>query len=129
MSDHPGGAAFSALLYPPKDWHFLQSWGDGHCFAHKNGLRLIVDCEKKSDGRKWVHVSVSRKNYDPSHADMCMVKEAFLGTRYAYAVYPPREVYVNIHTHCLHLWALAEGEDGRVLPEFSAVIEDIGRSV
>lgn len=129
MSDHPGGAAFAALQYPPKDWHFLQAWGDGHCFVHKNGLRLIVDCEKKADGRKWVHVSVSRKNFDPSHADMCMVKEAFLGTRYAYAVYPPREVYVNIHTHCLHLWALAEGDDGRVLPEFSAVIEDIGRSV
>lgn len=117
---HPGGEAFSGIVYPPADWHFLEFWGEGHVFAHKNGLRVIVDCEEKEDGRQWIHISVSRKHWDPSHADMCLVKEAFLGERYAYAVYPPREVYVNIHHHCLHLWALAEG-DGRVLPEFSKI--------
>ncbi len=128
MTDHPGGEAFAALAYPPHAWHFLQAWGDGHCFAHANGLRVIVDCEQKSDGKRWLHVSFSRKNWTPSHQDACMVKVAFIGNRYAYAVFPPADRYVNIHEHCLHLWALAEG-DGRVLPEFSAELPQIGVSV
>ena len=118
-TDHPGGELFT-VPYPPKDWHYLQRWGDGHCFA-KDGLRLIIDCEEKEDGKRWVHISVSRRHYIPSHGDMCEVKAAFIGERYAYAVFPPREYYVNIHSRCLHLWALAEG-DGRALPEFSSVI-------
>jgi hypothetical protein len=59
MTGHPGG--FSAP-YPPLGWHFLQAWGDGHAFIHKNGLRVIIDCERKGDGRLWAHVSFSRKN-------------------------------------------------------------------
>ena len=121
---HPGGEAFAKLNYPPKDWHQIGWWGNGHLFVHKNGLRLLIDCEEKEDGRKWLHVSVSRKNWNPSHDDMCLVKEAFIGDRYAYAVYPPKQVYVNIHSHCLHLWALVE-EDGRVLPEFSGVLAGV----
>lgn len=116
-TDHPGSELFT-VPYPPKDWHFLESGGDGHAFAHKNGLRLIVDCERKEDGKRWVHVSVSRKHHTPSHEDMCKVKAAFIGDRYAYAVFPPSEHYVNVHPNCLHLWSLAE-EDGKVLPEFS----------
>jgi hypothetical protein len=123
MTDHPGGELFK-VPYPPKDWHYLNPWGEGHCFVHKNGLRLIIDCEEKEDGKRWVHVSVSRKNYIPSHEDMCQVKEAFIGDRYAYAVYPPQSEYVNIHPNCLHLWALAEG-DGRMLPEFSGQVAGI----
>jgi hypothetical protein len=72
----------------------------------------------KADGRFWVHVSISRKNWTPSHDDLVAVKRDFLGSRYAYAVFPAESAYVNIHQHCLHLWSLAEG-DGRVLPEFS----------
>ena len=125
---HPGGEPFSSIPYPPKDWHFLQSWGEGHCFVHRNGLRVIIDCEEKDDGRRWVHVSVSRKNWTPSHDDMCLVKRSFIGNRYAYAVFPPEEQYVNIHRYCLHLWALAEG-DGRVLPEFRGQIEGVGTSI
>lgn len=121
MSDHPGGFD---IPYPPTGWHFLKSWGDGHIFVHKNGLRVIIDCEEKSDGNRWVHVSFSRAKWIPSHEDACMVKEAFIGDRYAYSVFPPRDKYVNIHGHCLHLWASCEG-DGRVLPEFSGPIEGV----
>jgi hypothetical protein len=128
MTDHPGGEVFAAIPYPPKDWHFLQPWGDGHAFVHRNGLRVLIDCEEKGDHRRWVHVSTSRKNWIPSHEDMCMVKAAFIGNRYAYAVFPPIEKYVNIHHNCLHLWALAEG-DGRVLPEFSGQIQGLGITV
>lgn len=125
---HPGGEVFK-VPYPPENWHQIGWWGDGHAFVHKNGLKLLIDCELKADNRRWVHISVSRKNWNPSHDDLVMVKRDFIGDRYAYSIFPVKEVYVNLHTHCLHLWALAEGEDGRVLPEFSEVLEGVGRSI
>ena len=125
---HPGGAAFSDVPYPPTDWHFIEWWGERHAFRHKCGLKLIIDCAVKADNRLWVHVSVSRKDWDPSYLDMMRVKRDFLGDHYAYSVYPPEQFYVNVHHHCLHLWALAEG-DGRALPEFSEVYGALGRSI
>ncbi len=113
----------------PQGWYVNQRWGDGYaCQQNRGGLRVIVDCEVKSDGKEWIHVSVSRKTWTPNHEDMALVKRDFIGEDlYAYSIWPPREVYVNIHNHCLHLWALADG--AAVLPEFSAEVEGIGRSV
>lgn len=122
-------APLSGIPFPPRDWWIIQPWGFGYALQHRNGLRAIIDCSQKSDDRWWVHVSVSRATRTPSHEDMCLVKTAFLGDRYAYAVYPPRSQYVNIHQHCLHLWALVSEDDGRALPEFSAELEGIGKSI
>lgn len=114
----------------PSGWEFIQMWGDGYALRQKDGgLRVIVDCELKGDGSQWLHVSYSRKSWTPTHEDTVLVKRAFIGDdRYAYAVFPPASHYVNIHAHCLHLWARMEG-DGRVLPEFSAELEGLGRSI
>ncbi len=113
----------------PKGWEVIGRWGNGFQVRQKDGgLRVLVDCEFKSDGMPWLHVSYSRKDWDPSHADTVMVKADFIGDRYAYAVMPPSSHYVNIHSHCLHLWACMEG-DGRILPEFSAEVENVGRSI
>ena len=113
----------------PNGWRVIQRWGDGWvCGEIGGGLRVIVDCETKADGNHWIHVSYSRKGWTPSHDDTCKVKAAFIGNRYAYAVFPPADRYVNIHAHCLHLWSCVEG-DGRVLPEFSEILPGIGVSV
>lgn len=120
--DHPGGFD---IPYPPLDWHFIDLWGDGHGFVHKNGLRVLIDCARKRDGNLWVHVSYSRKKWTPSHEDTCLVKQAFIGPdRYAYAVLPPSKQYVNLHAHCLHLWTRVDG-NGQVLPEFMGEIAGI----
>lgn len=124
---HPMDAALmdlnlplSGLPFPPTGWELLQEWGgNGYALRHRNGLRAIIDCSRKDDDRYWVHVSVSRAKWNPTHEDMCLVKRAFIGDRYAYAVHPPQSEYVNIHSHCLHLWALVDANLGRVLPEFS----------
>ena len=61
---------------------------------------------------------------------MALVKRDFVGEdRYAYSIWPPREQHVNIMPYCLHLWARMDELDGRVLPEFSAELPGIGRSV
>ena len=110
----------------PKGWELLQPWGDGYA-VQKGGLRAIVDCELKGDGNQWIHVSISRKNWCPSHDDMREAKAAFIGERYAYSVYPPSDKYVNIHQYCLHLWARLDGKPA--LPEFSAILPEVGRSI
>lgn len=113
----------------PKGWIVNSRWGFGFACQEPGGLRVLIDCERKDDGKIWLHVSYSRKHWVPTHADTCKVKNAFIGDRYAYAVYPASEKYVNIHPNCLHLWACMDESDGRVLPEFSAVLPEIGRSI
>jgi hypothetical protein len=134
-ASHPSGEieakAVNWRFKCPDGWEILKPWGEGYVVQQKDGgLHVIVDSSEKADGSVWLHVSASRKHWTPSHADMALVKSAFIGEdRYAYSVWPPRECYVNIHLHCLHLWARLDESDGRVLPEFSAELEGIGRSV
>lgn len=123
---HPLDAALSdlrcpasGLSFPPEGWEIIQEWGLGYALRHRNGLRVLVDCGLKDDDKFWLHVSFSRAKSMPTHEDSCFVKQAFIGDRYAYAVFPPKSQYVNIHQFCLHLWALVDDSDGRALPEFS----------
>ncbi len=115
----------------PHGWEIIKPWGDGFALRQKDGgLRVVVDCETKEDGREWLHVSASRAKWTPSHEDMALVKRDFIGDeRYAYSVWVPTENHVNIHSHYLHLWAMMDSPDGKVLPEFSAVLDGIGRTV
>jgi len=109
----------------PPDWRLLQKWGDGYACEYGR-LRVIVDCEQKSDNNYWIHVSVSTKHETPTHEEMARVKKDFIGEdRYAYSVWPPKDKYVNIMKHCLHIWACLN-EDGRILPEFSSPIPELG---
>jgi hypothetical protein len=119
----------SGLAFPPLGWRILQPWGFGYALGSNTGLRAIIDCSQKDDDRWWVHISISRQSRTPTHEEMAAAKVSFLGNRYAYAVYPPVEQYVNIHAHCLHLWAVIDVGDGRILPEFSSELSGIGRSI
>jgi hypothetical protein len=110
----------------PREWQVTGRFGDGFA-VQCGGLRAIVDCSVKADGNWWLHLSVSRKSWAPNPEDMRKAKEAFLRDRYAYAVYPPADRYVNIHPFCLHLWARFDGKP--VLPEFSEVVHFLGRSI
>lgn len=123
------GAVKSGLSFPPRGWFVTGMWGCGYILRHRSGLVAIIDCSQKEDDRWWVHVSVSRAKSIPTHDDMALAKTDFLGDRYAYSVWPSRERYVNIHPNCLHLWALVDKEDGRVLPEFSDVLPGVGMSI
>ena len=123
------GAAPSGIPFPAPGWRIIRPWGSGYALQRDSGLRAIVDCSQKADGRWWVHLSVSRVSRCPTHAEMAICKRDFLGDRYAYSVWPPSEKYVNIHEYCLHIWALCDVGKGDVLPEFSDVVEGVGLSV
>ncbi len=110
----------------PKGWLYTGEWGNGYAFQDR-GLRVLVDCAEKEDGNMWVHVSYSREKWAPSHDDTMRVRGAFIGDRFAYAVFPTKDRYVNIHPFCLHLWARLDGT--AVLPHFDDVLEGVGRSI
>ena len=128
MIDQISPTQFAWTFICPNGWEVVDRWGDGFACRQKAGkIRVLVDCEFKADGNPWLHVSYSRKEWVPSHQDTCIVKQAFIGNRYTYAVFPPADQYVNIHPNCLHLWARMDIPDGRVLPEFSDIVPLIGK--
>lgn len=81
-----------------------------------DNLMVLWSARREADGKRWIHVSYSRPSKDPSWEDTCEVKRTFIGKdRKAISVMPAEAEYVNIHPHCLHLWACLDG-DG--LPDF-----------
>lgn len=106
----------------PKDWKIIEVLPDGVMWRNKR-KRLLVGASIMGyeDGKRWLHVSVSKKDQTvPMWADMCNVKQAFFGRdRKAIQVHPAHEKHVNIHPACLHLWCCLEDDP---LPEFSHLV-------
>jgi len=98
-------------------WSEIKDKRFGQAYRSKDGLVVICSIEIR-DGDRWLHVSYSRKTKIPTYRDSCLVKRLFIGRdRYAYAVFPPEEMHVNINSNCLHLWTNLD--EPRPLPEFS----------
>lgn len=102
----------------PPAWHIVELLFDGGKYRNpRRELAAIFSVNRENDGRFWLHLSVSHARRIPTWPELIEVKELFLGDREAYAVAPPRERYINIHPHVLHLFALLDGEP--VLPDFT----------
>ena len=87
------------------------------CYRYDaNPMSVICSAKVEADGKRWLHVSVARPSKTPNYADMCRVRDDFLGTeRKAIHVFVPPSEHYNYHKHCLHLWSCLDG-DG--LPDF-----------
>lgn len=91
-------------------------------FVGPQGIYVIITGNIEQDGKRWIHISVSKKNKKgkcciPSYSDLCHIKREFLGAEaIAYHVFAPSEEHVNIHPGCLHLWAPL---DHRPTPDFT----------
>ncbi len=91
--------------------------------SRARGLFVMVSGAVELDSRRWIHVSVSRKDRLPSYDDLAAVKRTFIGDeRRALQVFAPKSEHVNVHRFCLHLWTCLD-RDG--LPDF----RDAGGSV
>lgn len=107
-------AALPVVL--PAMWREIRRTIDGAAYQAA-GLRVIASVARELDGRLWLHVSCSRGSRIPDWEDLRLVKDTFVGDRYAYQVFPTREKYVNINPFVLHLWAPLEGAPP--LPDFT----------
>jgi hypothetical protein len=116
--DVPGWEAPRVL---PADWREIDrdKAGGARYDNVARSLRAILSCSVESDGRAWLHLSVSHRQRIPTHGEMRTVKELFLGNRYAYAVWPPMERYVNLHQNVLHVFALLDERAEQPLPDFT----------
>lgn len=106
------------------NWFMTERAPDGALWDHASGrMRVILSGARESDGKRWLHVSVSRRERIPDHDDLSLVKRLFIGPDcYAVHVFPPAAVHVNLHGRVLHLFSCA---DGHPLPEFSGVVRGV----
>ncbi len=117
-------------LMPPI-WDTLKFMADARLlnpFWHFRGLLCSASVDKPDgDSGTWLHVSFSRVDSIPSHADLLAVRKAFFApTVCVVQVFPPKAEYVNMHSNCLHLW---QRLDARAVPDLR--IEDLiaGKSI
>jgi hypothetical protein len=125
-------------LPAPDGWSIFTSILDAHqpdtiCGLHwirLEGQKLSVmeDVTYKSDGNRWLHVSVAKPNGRmPTYEDLAVARRLFIGDRECYQVFPTQDHYVNFH-NTLHLWACLDQPEG-VLPRFEEQIMLNGESV
>lgn len=101
----------------PASWEMVQRAEDGAAFRSKDGRVVILSGSTEQDGRRWLHMSMSRADRLPSWEDLREGKEIFIGDRTAIQVFPKKDKYVNIHPNVLHVWAWIDGEE--ILPDFT----------
>lgn len=100
----------------PWNWEVLQTYVNGLIARSNTGLKVLMTCDYKADGKRWLHVSCSRLNRIPNWDDMKKMKELFIGDKLAIQVFPPKDQYVNINQYVLHLWVPVDDLD---LPDFT----------
>jgi hypothetical protein len=85
--------------------------------AARRMLSMLVICTGRveADGRRWLHVSASRRDRVPDWYDLKLVKQTFLPDLTALQVLPTVDKYVNLSPNVLHLWACVDGD---VVPDF-----------
>ena len=89
----------------------LTDAGDCAVYKHKSStltvMRSIDDLE--GNGKKVLHVSVSRQGKLPSWEDLKRCKTIFMGPDVdAYHVIPRTTDYVNMNQNTMHLWTPLE---------------------
>lgn len=111
----------------PDGWVETQRGLDGAWYAWSKGLVVGVSAAREMDGKRWVHISVSRrkrgvggnrpKSVMPSYEDLRLVKRIFVGARNkAIEIHAADREHVNFHPHVRHLWSCLDGDP---LPDFT----------
>lgn len=101
----------------PAGWTLIARSSDGASYRHSNGLAAILSVANELDGKRWVHLSVSRSNRLPSWTELTEARDAFLGPEaLCVQVLAPKSRHINIHAHCLHLWQCLDGDP---VPDFA----------
>lgn len=99
----------------PADWRLMTDHWNAAWYRSRDGLTVCIEAEIH-DLENWLHLSVSRRDKDPSYFDLQRVKALFIGReRKAIQVIPPESEYYNFHPHCLHLWSPLDRDP---LPDF-----------
>lgn len=94
-----------------------KSLDGARCIDPVGGLIVIVSGAFELDGKRWLHVSCSRRDRLPSWEDLREVKDRYIGKeKLAVQVLPPQSRYINIHPYVLHLWHCVDVDP---IPDFA----------
>lgn len=90
---------------------------NGHAaFTTNTGCRIIRTLDSGCHGEKLIHCSISHRDRYPTWDEIKAMKEYFFGDEHdAIMVFPRKELWVNVHANCFHLWELPKipGPTGR----------------
>jgi hypothetical protein len=121
----------------PHNWHILErhsdkdgTYGVGYERLTGEAIRVIESIAVREDGKRWLHVSVSKPNMRkvPTYDDLHTMRKAFIDEdKECYQVFPPEERYVDIGP-VLHLFCCLDQPKG-VLPHFEGEITKGVRSI
>ena len=65
-----------------------------------------------SNENGWEHISVSFARRDPTWEEMCVAKDVFWrDDEECVQFHPKKSQYINISSHCLHIWRHKDGMD------------------
>lgn len=79
-------------------------------FRPPRGYAVLVSIDSLEDGKRWLHLSVSRPDRLPFWEDLREVKNVLLGAeKVAIQLLPKESTYINAHPYTLHLWHCLEG--------------------
>lgn len=79
-------------------------------FVSNTGLTVFASVDTLSDGRRWLHLSISRRDRLPSWKDLRDSKNLFIGAeKTAIQLLPKESAYIDAHPFTLHLWHCLEG--------------------
>jgi len=83
----------------------------GEALLHYSGLQVIESTDTLSDGRRYMHLSISHPDRYPTWEELIMTKEYFLEDEdEAVQILPRKSQYVNVHERCFHLWHCYDGD-------------------
>lgn len=112
--------------YPP-GWDLWDWKPDGFLWVSRKAHQsVVVSAAMEADGRPWAHASMAGRNVLPSWDDLKYLRRHWLNNRKAVQVFPEGDKYVNLHPRCLHLFSCLDGDP---LPEFSGLVDGVGRSI
>lgn len=105
-------------LPAPSGWRIVERADDGLLWQRLYGeaIKVMESTSVKSDGRAWLHVSVSKPSKKmPTYEDIQTMRRLFIGEhRESYMIFPTQDRYINIYP-VLHLFTCLDQPEG-VLP-------------
>lgn len=88
-------------------------YGVNQGFFQMGRLRIMSSGSASSnpEAQGWEHVSVSLEHRCPTWDEMAAVKDLFWrDDETVIQIHPPKDLHVNVHEFCLHLWRNTNAE-------------------
>lgn len=103
----------------PNPWSKVRSTIEGGVAYWNKSKRmsvLISGFLEIATARRWIHLSIAKRDQMPTYDELATAKRLFVGDDIpGYFVFAPKDQHVNLHPFALHVWCPL---DSVPLPDF-----------